>query len=520
MVRFLDEFCLRHADSRPEKPAIVSASESVTYAELVARVETLAKQVERLGLGAGDRALIVSHPTVDAIALELALSQLGVAFGPVSPETPHSRIAELVESVHPELIVETGGVGSYVKQVLGHEPAWAVVQKGSLELRTASAAETVREPRRQKRLATDPAYIIFTSGTTGSPKGIVMSHGASLSALGGACGMMDDRDARVGSISPLQFDFSLLDMGLALGTGATLVLVPRLLALHPKGFVDFLVEHQVTQMDCVPSIWRAILRSDRSLVRELSQLRTLLYGGEGFAPQEIRDLQELMPNVRIMQAFGHSESILCTFGEVPRGFCDQRDRASIGYSFPEMEVFLINEEGACVRSPGKLGEMYIRGPALFSGYWNKPDLTAERLIPDPRYPESQERVFRTGDLAFWGEAGELYFWGRGDTQVKVAGNRVELEEIEATLKTHALVVDAVAVLENKGDRERILAFIVGDEREFGAARLQELRSTCAARLPRYAVPHEFVFTDVMPVTANGKVDRSALLAEMLARAVR
>lgn len=503
----LHQLLLARAAAQPDRLAIVSVAGRWTYGELLDAALADAAALRALGLRAGDRVVCELAPSRGAAALVCALSMTGLVYVPVSPETPRARIDEIVARTEARLHVRAAPPAAAAAPAPpGPLPGWLEGER----LRAApvgaggpAAAERV--------LDTDLAYLIFTSGTTGRPKGIMMTHGAAatfLRALVEHCGLTPDD--RVGSVAPLSFDFSLLDLACALGSGATLVLVPPLLPHHPPAFVDFLLQHGVTQMSGVPSIWRAALAGGLDQLSRLAgRLRHIFYAGEAFSVQDVRRLQAALPAIRIINCFGHSESIACSFRDLEHPLDPDHTRVPFAQAHRGVELLLLDEQQRPVERPGEVGELYLRGPSLFSGYWGDPQATAEALIPHPLRPLGGERVFRSGDLASRAPGGDFYFEGRRDLQVKIGGNRIELEEIERCLAAHP-AVDAVCVAKaGSGLDAKLVAFVAAHAA--GEGLVAELRPLCARALPRYMMPSVFQLVAELPLTLNGKVDRHALV---------
>jgi acyl-coenzyme A synthetase/AMP-(fatty) acid ligase len=358
---------------------------------------------------------------------------------------------------------------------------------------------------------TDPAYIVFTSGSTGRPKGVVMSHRAVLAFYRG---MLRHNIAgpgdRVASTSPLQFDFSLLDIGLALGSGAAVVPVPRTSLRWPRRLVRFLRDTAATQVNGVPSIWRPVLRHEPELLTDLHQVHGIMYSGEPFPVHELRQLQSALPNARFVNCFGSTESVAASFTDVPNPVPGTVEDLSIGRAHPGAELLLVGGNGQPVDEPFVVGELYLRSAALFTAYWGDPEATNRALVPDPLDPRSGQRVFRSGDLACYGQQGELYYRGRTDSLVKIRGNRVELAEVERRLLDFPGVANAAAILVRRDNQDDVLAaFVVAAA---GSPPIVEsaVISFCADVLPSYMVPHRLHVLEEMPANANGKLDRVAL----------
>jgi acyl-coenzyme A synthetase/AMP-(fatty) acid ligase len=304
----------------------------------------------------------------------------------------------------------------------------------------------------------------------------------------------------------------LLDLGLALGSGAAVVPVPREHLRWPRRFVRFLADAQVSQVNGVPSIWRSVLRHEPQLLAELSRVRGVLYSGERFPLPELAQLREALPQARVVNCFGSTESVACTFTEVPRCQLTSDEQLSIGTAEPGSEIQLVDEGGRPMIRPGVIGEIYLRSPALFTGYWNDAAATAEVLVPDPVDARSGQQVYRSGDLAYWDGTGGLCFVGRADSLVKVRGNRVELGELERTLLRFTGVAAAAAVLvQRPADDPLLAAFVVPVDPATG---IDELAANdfCARVLPEYMVPQKVLVLPELPINGNGKVDRLTLAA--------
>ncbi|WP_019632595.1 AMP-binding protein [Actinomadura atramentaria] len=500
----IDGFLLGSPGAGPERTAVVQPVAGgfveISYGELRGRVARAAAVLDGLGLAPGDRVLIESDTSAAAVVVLLACARAGLTFVPVSPELPTARLRRIIAVTRPSLLLAAGA--GRLDEAPDGAGAGTFDDAGVRVLRGPVVGAAV--PFRV--VETDPAYVVFTSGTTGRPKGIVMSHRAVLAFFRGMLAQCaPGADGRVASVSPFQFDMTMLDLGQALGGGAALVPVPRGLLRQPRRFVAFLDAAGVTQVDGVPSVWRPVLRHAPAELGGLrDRLRQIIVGGEAFPVPEFRRLRALLPRTRMVNVFGQSESIACSFAEIPEAVPDAG--LPIGPAHPGAEMMLLDERGAPVTEPGAVGEIHLRGAALFSGYWADPEATRAALVPDPRCPESGQRVFRSGDLARLGADGELYFAGRRDAQVQVLGNRVEPAEVERRLLAYPGVEGAAVLAVADG----LAAFVVAPRGVSEAA----LRAACLAELPAYMVPRVLRFVNGIPVNANGKVDRAALLASL------
>lgn len=501
------------ASITPGKPAVIETDESgalheTSYRGLDLLAQEYAAVLDGLALDVGDRVVVEADTSAAAVAMLLACSMLGLPFVPVSPHIPDARLLSILDSVEPALHVRADGLTRRESAGAGGSAHFG---PGGLVVEHPPAAK-VR--RRRNVLATDTAYIVFTSGSTGSPKGVVMSHRAIVTFFRA---MLEDGLAgpgdRVASTSPLHFDFALFGIGVALSSGATLVPVRREDLGSPRRMIGVLRDAEVTQVHGVPSLWRPVLRHDPELLKELAQLRSVVFAGEEFPAPELRRLQDMLPGARLVNGYGATESMAASFTEVPDPLPADQERLSIGHAHAGAEMTLVDERGEVVTRPGQVGEIYLRSPSLFTGYWNDPRATAAVLVPDPVEPRHGQAVLRTGDLGRLGAEGELFFMGRSDFQVQIRGNRVELGEIEGTLTRFPAVTAAAALLVPRAADQVLTAAVVldGPEASFdvGAA-----LAFCARELPVYMVPRSIRIVPELPLTENGKVDRALLTREL------
>jgi amino acid adenylation domain-containing protein len=505
----LCHYLLAPAARTPDKAAVVEPDETgalteVSYRQLAALVEEYTRALEPLGLDVGDTVVVEAHTCAAAVALLLACSRLGLPFVPVSPQTPDNRLLAILRSVEPALYARADGLD---RRDLPWSGGSARFGRSGL---TTQDAPPRRTRRRRHVLAVDTAYIIFTSGSTGRPKGVVMSHRAIVTFLRAviADGLVSDTD-RVASTSPLQFDFALFGIGIALGSGATLVPVGREYLDSPRRMVNFLRAADVTQVHGVPSLWRPVLRHDPELLKRLDKVRSVIFAGEGFPLAELRRLQELLAGARLVNGYGATESMAASFTDVPDPLPADQRALSIGHAHRGAEMTLVDSAGRVVTRPGEVAEIHLRSPALFSGYWDDPRATAQVLVPDPLDPRHGQAVLRTGDLAYLDEHNELYFAGRVDSQVQILGNRVELGDVESVLTRLPAVTSAAAAIVPRGSDHVLMAGVVLDD---SAVPFDEdaALAFCAEELAAYMRPRRIRPLADLPLTENGKVDRARL----------
>ncbi|KFU81851.1 non-ribosomal peptide synthase domain TIGR01720/amino acid adenylation domain-containing protein [Amycolatopsis lurida] len=446
----------------PSASALVSDAGSLTFAELNARANRLARSLAERGAGP-ERIVAVRLPrSVGLVVTELAVAKTGAAFLPVDPGYPAERIEFMLRDADPVLVVDG-------------------------ELDAAGYDDTdlgVRVDPAQ------PAYVIYTSGSTGRPKGVVVTHAGLASFSAAEIEHCEVRPGdRVLAFSSPSFDASILELCLSLPAGAALVVPPEgpLLGTH---LADVLRRRRVTHA-LIPPIALATVPEV-----ELPDLRTVIVGGDT-CPAALVD--RWAPGRRMINAYGPTESTVVTSWSEPLA---PGGPPPIGTPIPNTEVHVLDTALRPVPI-GTTGELFVSGAGLARGYLHRPGLTADRFVANP-FGDRGSRMYRTGDLVRWTARGVLEFVGRADEQVKVRGFRVELGEIETALRRHPEVRDAVVVAREIGGHKRLVAYVVGE--------VAEPRVFLGETLPDYLVPSIFVPVDAIPITANGKVDRAALPA--------
>ncbi|MFJ2796259.1 amino acid adenylation domain-containing protein [Streptomyces sp. NPDC087290] len=490
----------------PDAVAVVAEGVEVSYAELDARANRLARLLIGRGVGPESVVAVVMERGVDMVVALLAVLKAGGAYLPIDPEYPADRIAFTLADAQAqsvltgtELLSRLSGIEgvAHVPRVVVDDPAvagWLT----ALDSTAPSVAERVLLPEH-------PAYVIYTSGSTGRPKGVVVEHRALVNFLAAMQGRFAlDADDRLVAVTTIGFDIAGLELYLPLLAGARVVLAGRDTVRDPRALRELLLSAGATVVQATPSLWHAVVAGAGGADGVLSGIRVLV-GGEALPGDLARTLAAEAPSVTNL--YGPTETTIWstarTVAEVRGGF------SSIGGPIANTQVYVL-DAGLHPVPVGVAGELYIAGAGLARGYLGRPGLSAERFVADPF--GAGGRMYRTGDVARWNAEGDLEFVGRADDQVKVRGFRIELGEVEAVLAAHPRVVRAVAMVrEDVAGDKRLVAYAVpvGDEGGDGALP-GALSGFAAERLPGYMVPAAVVVLDGLPLMPNGKVDRRAL----------
>ncbi len=485
----------RRAAETPDAEALVFEDRSMTYAELDAAANRLARHLRSRGVGPEARVGIFLERSLELVVSILAVVKAGGAYVPFDPAYPSDRLAYTLEDAGIAFVLAHGHLVDTLPTTSVRVVTWE-------EAEAASASESAEDPA----VHVDPdnlAYVLYTSGSTGKPKGVLVTHRGIPSLSAAARRLQDIRPGdRVLQFAALAFDVTVWEVWGTLLNGAALVLAPRERLLPGSGLLGTLRRQRISSVMLPPSVMSAMAPDG------LPDLRTVCPAGEACSAEVVT--RWAGDGRRVVNAYGPTECTVVTVsGEIP---ADGR-RPTIGRPVENTRAYVLDEEMQPVATR-VAGELYLGGIGVGRGYHGKAGITAERFVPDPFSPEPGARIYRTGDRVRWRADGELDYLGRLDDQVKVRGFRVELGEVEAALGTHPGVDEtAVVVRKDLAGGPRLVGYVVPVA---GAAlSAPELREHLQARLPDYMVPQAFVVMDVFPLTPNGKVDRRALPAPEL-----
>ncbi len=479
------------AARRPDAPAVTFEGRSLSYGELNAQANRLARRLVACGVGPEKPVALYLERSAEIVAAVLGTLKAGAAYVPLDPVYPAARLEMILDDCQAGILVTTHALASALPR---GRAKLLYLDDDSLASESAANLGVRIEPE-------NAAYVIYTSGSTGKPKGVVVTHANVTRLMAATNEWYGFTENDVWTLfHSYAFDFSVWELWGALLYGGRLVVVPYLASRAPQEFYRLLVSESVTVLNQTPSAFMQLIQAEEACgVDPGLKLRLVIFGGEALDIGALRPWFERHPEVpRLVNMYGITETTVhCTYRPLSPADVDGVPGSMIGVRIPDLRIYIVDALGR-LAPIGVPGEIWVGGDGVARGYLHRPDLTADGFVPDPFSGEPGARLYRSGDCARYLDNGDIEYIGRLDFQVKLRGFRIELGEIEAVLRER--VAQAVVVLRG----ERLVAYVVGET--------AGLREHLAGRLPDYMVPAAFVQLEQLPLTPNGKVDRRALPA--------
>ena len=531
--RHLSQILEEAAARRPDHPAVEDErGDRLTYAQLLRGADRVATRLSRWGAGRGDRVGFWLPKGLETVTAIHGILRTGAAYVPADPTGPPARAAAILAaagakavivsaSLAPALRAEWPGGGPLPRLILvGDEPADPGEGHDSPGCATAGTiapdyahwaevmADDAPSPLPPPRAEDDLAYILFTSGSTGQPKGVMLSHANALTFLDW-CGQtlgpwsVDDRFS---AHAPFHFDLSIFDLFAACRNASTVVLIGEATGKDPGRLGEFLADRAISVWYSAPSILSMLVERGSLERPGFPAPRLVLFAGEVFPMAPLRRLRRAWPRAAMWNLYGPTETNVCTAHRIPRVIPADRDEPfPIGWACRPLQARVVDHDGRYV-APGTLGELVIAGPGVMRGYFGRPDLTEAAFFRD----DDGTPWYRTGDLVRDDGDGCFEFHGRRDRMIKRRGYRIELGEIESTLYRHE-GVDRVGVVARPGEAgvsiEAFVALKPGRKKSIIA-----MKRHCSTYLPNYMIPDTITFIDGLPATSTDKVDYQRLAA--------
>jgi len=522
MNGLLQHWVTRQAEGCPDATAVVMGPERLTYGQLEQVSNQLARLLNRAGCRKGDRVCFLMPKSCAAIVSMLGILKAGCVHVPLDPASPPLRMRKILESCENRWLLAVGPVLPRLSKLLdgsfGPEISvgWLGRQKPSAPgLRVEWSLDDVlleeSSPPREQTSSTDAAHILFTSGSTGVPKGVVITHSNVTHFVEWALRHFGiDSSDRLSGHTPLHFDLSTFDVFGTFAAGAELHALSREAALSPLKLAEFIRTNRLTQWFSVPSVLNYMAKFDAVRPNDFPHLKRVLWCGEVLPTPALIYWMRRLPHVRFTNLYGPTETtIASSFYDLPACPADEKSPIPIGQGC-DGEELLILDENLQPMPPGRVGDLFISGVGLSPGYWRDPERTAVAFIPDPRPTHPNNRIYRSGDLARRGDDGLVYFIGRKDMQIKSRGYRVELGEIEAALDCLPGLEETAVVAIETGGFEGWLICCAYVLQPGSNSAPNAMRRDLEKHLPGYMIPARWMAYATLPKNCNGKIDRPKL----------
>jgi len=484
------------AASTPDRVAVNSGADELTYRELDARANRIANELLARGVGPETRVGLLLERSPEMVVAILGVLKAGGAYVPLDPSDPPARLAFVADDSGIRTVVTTSSL----------LPAASLLSAANVVCIDGDAGDDAA-PSLRAADGSNAAYVIYTSGSTGQPRGVVVTHDNVMRLMGSTRAWFGFDETDVWTLfHSYAFDFSVWEIWGALLHGGRVVVVPRLTSRSPEAFHQLLVDERVTVLNQTPSAFRSLI----DVPGAISSLRYVIFGGEALDPNMLAPWFERYgdKNPRLINMYGITETTVhVTWHRITRADVYAKQGSIIGSRIPDLTLYVLGENLEPVPD-GVTGQLHVGGAGLSRGYLGHPALTGDRFIPNPFSGTSGDRLYRTGDLARWRYPTELEYLGRSDQQVKIRAFRIEPGEIENVLRAQTGVRECVVIVrEDFPGQKRLVAYYLPAGAPLDPAALRE---ACERLLPSHMIPAAFVAVDEWPRTRNDKLDRAKL----------
>ncbi len=497
------EYMEQTAPSVPDKVAFAGENAERTFSQIFSRSKSIGTALHARGYYR-EPVVVYMHKHPDMVNAFFGVVYAGCFYVPIDEEMPAHRIGLIFNALRPRVVICDENTC---------EKARALDFGGEIlmfnDICDTPEDDAALKAIRKAALDIDPIYIVFTSGSTGVPKGVVACHRSVIDYIETLSEALEFNSETVfGNQTPLYFDACLKELYPTLKFGATTYLIPKKLFMFPVKLVEYLNEKRINTVCWVVSALTMISAFGTFKTVKPEYLRTVAFGSEVFPIKQFNLWREALPEAKFTNLYGPTEATgMCCYYRVDREF-GPGDVIPIGGPFRNTEILLLKDDNT-LAATGETGEICVRGTSVTLGYYNNPEKTAEAFVQNPLNTAYPETIYRTGDLARRNERGELEFISRKDYQIKHMGHRIELGEIEAVVDLEDDIRISCCVFDDAN--RKIVLYYVGDTDK------NSLSAALRSKLPRYMLPHAVIRREAMPFTPNGKIDRNSLKKEFIER---
>lgn len=500
MQKNILEYLLDTAEKHPESIAYVEENKSITFKEVVEHSVKIGLYIKNKIQGSNLPIVVFLPKSIDALIAFHGITFSGNIYVPVDTSQPLNRITNILDILKPKMIISTGDLKEKLKYICNQDIISEYEQINEESENTISVGYDLIKAS----ISTDPLYILFTSGSTGIPKGVCISHQAVIDYIDWVCDTFQFTcNDRLANQAPFYFDNSILDIYSVHKTGASLYIMPSSILPYPVDVLKYLKDNRISIIFWVPSALISLANSNLLLSDSKLYLQKVLFCGEIMPNKQLNVWRRAYPSLLYANLYGPTEiTDVCTYYIVDREFSDD-ESLPIGHACRNTSIIILNDEDEHV-SKGEIGELCVKGISLSLGYYNNTEKTKSAFVQNPLNPHYNELIYRTGDLVYINEYDEIVFVGRKDFQIKHNGYRIELGEIE-TAASSVTGISNVCVLYNDVKHE-ITMFYTSDN----PFKVSDLRKQLLTLIPKYEIPSKYYYLEKMPLTGNGKIDRQVL----------
>lgn len=497
MIKNILEYLKQTVENYPNKVAIKTAEEEVTFEELNVGAKKIASSIIERNLGRNKPIPVFLPKSPESILSFLGAAYSGNFYVPIDVTLPAERIEKILSVLEPSVIISNRENCDKIKEIIHTE----------ILLLEDCSSISVKEDKIQwilgKMIDTDPLYVLFTSGSTGMPKGVTISHRSVIDYIEWVTSFFSFNENNVlGNQAPFYFDNSILDIYTMLKVGATMVLIPENLFIFPRRLLQFMAENKINSIFWVPSALSVVAMHKNVDLSVRPALTKILFCGEVMPTKTLNFWRRFYPDAVFANLYGPTEiTDVCSCYVVDREFADD-EVLPIGFPCNNTDILVLNEENREVEI-GEIGELCVRGTCLSLGYYGDSEKTASAFVQNPLNDKYAEKIYKTGDLVKYNEREELIYVCRKDFQIKHMGHRIELGEIETAVDSLENVKQCVA-LYDEGKKQICLFCSVNEMTE------KELFGVLKKKLPQYMLPSKIKLMESLPLNANGKLDRKLL----------
>ncbi len=483
----------------PDRIAAKDVHTQCTYKELFLKARQIGSYLSQY-VQVRRPVVVFAEKSVEVLEVFMGIVYAGCFYILLDPSFPIERIDKILKVLAPSMVVTSPEYMDKLKES-GYTGMTADMKNICAEVDT-EALDAIRK----QSLDTDPLYGIFTSGSTGVPKGVVICHRSVIDFIDNFTEIFGITDKDVmGNQAPFDFDVSVKDIYSCLKTGAELVIIPKSYFMFPNNVVDMLDDNGVTTLVWAVSALCLLNRLHGLKYKVPSRINKIMFSGEMMPIKQLNAWRGYYPDAMFVNLYGPTEiTCNCTYYIIDREYADD-DRLPMGNAFPNEKVFLLDDDDRLVTEPNVPGEVCVTGTALALGYYNNPEMTSKAFVQNPLNGNYPEIIYRTGDIAVYGEDGLMYFSGRKDFQIKHMGHRIELEEIDAAINGICGIERACTFFDDV--KNKIVTYYVG------SIERKDIIEAMKTKVPEFMIPNVFMKTDEMPLTKNGKLDRGYLKSQ-------